>query len=217
MITFKATLASGDTDVINRWFLKYSGAPGVLTDADCHVIANGAVNEWGFNVKSHISNQYSIYETICEDLSSPVGGLGNDVTPETGTVASASVPGGTALVLKETIARRYRGGHPKVFIAGVPAAALASPDAWDPTSAGNIATGWQTMVTATETFFPGPTLPVVPVNVSRYLGGDWVLYPSGKYRRVPRPRVGGPTTDVITSWIANLRPASQRRRNLQGS
>jgi hypothetical protein len=117
------------------------------------------------------------------------------------------------MVIQRKTARRYRGGHSRVYLPGMLASYLDdTEEAWDATQLANTETAWQGIEAAGQAVLHtnGHT-DATPVVVSYYLGFTNVLYPSGRYHARPTLRAT-PEVDIVTAFGGNPRPCSQRRR-----
>ena len=131
----------------------------------------------------------------------------------------AVLSGGTALLQNLQIARRYRGGKPRRYWPVMVAADLTTPQEWDITTLATMTTEWQTsyLDVLLGSSYSGTTL-ADEVNLSYYHGFTLVTNPiTGRGKNVSTPRAVAIAPDVITGFVLNSKPASQRRRNLHSS
>ncbi len=116
--------------------------------------------------------------------------------------------------MRNQIARRYRGGHPRTYLGALVSADLAGPAIWNATTLASLVTAWAGLMgdiaarVDTWTASPGAQ----HVNVSYYFGFHNVTYPSGRVRSVPTLR-STPVIDFVTNYGSNPNVCSQRRRN----
>jgi hypothetical protein len=134
-----------------------------------------------------------------------------------GTESGAPLSAATAVLQNLNISRRYRGGKPRTYWPLFNSTDLSNPGEW---GAANL-TAFNTAMTAHRADIlaatEGSTIMLNQVNVSYVDGYTWVSYGTPlKWRREATYRAT-PLIDVINGWAANLKPASQRRRNLHGS
>jgi hypothetical protein len=121
------------------------------------------------------------------------------------------------MVISFHTARRYRGGHPRIYVAGVPASNLATPQTWGSGGLSVQLSAWEYFIAQFALAVPAAAGPATHVNVSYYQGFTNTTFPSGRIRPVPKLRSGGPIQDFITGYSVNPKVASQRRRNLQNA
>lgn len=132
------------------------------------------------------------------DLSSDTGFVSEGGTPTTGTRDGLNLPANVALLASYTIARRYRGGHPRQYLPWFTIADVLSPQTWVADSLDDADTAWNNVEGAgLEASGGGYTTPN-RVQVSYYLAG---------VRRVD------PLVDAIAFTECDQNIASQRRRD----
>jgi hypothetical protein len=147
-----------------------------------------------------------------EDLTSATGAVDTSVESVVGSRAGSALPSSTSLVSSYTIARRYRGGHPRAYWPFGADSDLLSETQWTsafPTAcdtginayfAALVAAGWSGAGTLTH------------VNVSYYEGFTVVTNPiTGRARNVPTLRVS-PVVDLVTAVHSRSSIGTQRRR-----
>ena len=141
-VTLKGTLTP-DTDILNRLHFGYTGTntPAIMNACAAHI--GGA---WASDVASAISSAYTLVEVKCTDLSSGTAPEGLSTTGWPGTDAAGVSLLQAALVMNATISRRYRGGKPKIFLAGIAADHLAGPDTWNGAFVSSFDAGWSTFI-----------------------------------------------------------------------
>lgn len=206
-----------DTDVINRLFQSYTGGPPSAQALD-H-LASVIATAWGTLIAPDSTPDLALTGVNIEDLTSPTAAsIEHSVSPQIpGTNGGGKTGAGTAFCISNLIARRYRGGHPRTYLAGKPASALLDEQTWLAASVNSWVSDWSTFVAGMAGTYSGigATYTVVgPVSVSYFAGFTNVLYPSGRYHAVPNRR-GTPIVDSIFGFRGNHKVASQRRRNLQ--
>ncbi len=162
----------------------------------------------------HLSGSIALVLTLLTDLSSP-SAVQSQVTTNSsgGGGAGATLAGGSAAVVKKRIARRYRGGHPRDYIAGLLQSSLSNPQTLTTGFVTNLTNDYNAFISAVLLAVPVAAAPAFEVNVSYFSGFHNVTDPiSGRSRAVPTPRVT-PVVDLITGHTVNPSIASQRRRN----
>jgi hypothetical protein len=208
-VTLLATMGS-DVDVLNRFYLQYAGtAP---TNAQLSTLAAGIGTDWGTDLKAKAISAYILEEVEITDLSSPTGALGTATIGTAGTRAGSAIAAGSAVVLQFHIARRYRGGHPRIYLPYFGDTDVVTPQTWGAASLTALVSSWNAFITAIlARTWAGGTLSA-QVNVSYYQGFHNVTLPSGRETSKPTLR-GTPVVDLVASVSANPHICSQRRRN----
>ena len=187
---------------------------GALTQADAQTWAATCRSSWATNLAAAISSAWSLTSVVLTDLTSASAAQAIDGTAVAGTPSGAPVANGVALVVKDKITRRYRGGHPRSYVMGVPSANLLNGDAWTTGFLGTGLTAWNAFIAACL-LAPAGAGAVTEVNVSYFLGFTNITNPSSG-RAHPRATVRAtPLVDQILSHSLNPKPGSQRRRNEQ--
>lgn len=198
----------------SRFYMLYTGGPP--NGAQLNTLATDVSTTWSSDLNSLMTNEFELTQIVCTDLSSPSAARGE----WTGSIAGgnsshAAVTLDTATLLNFQIARRYRGGKPKMFlpigtigdISGDP------PNTWGSTFIEAVDTGWGSFQTALKALTGiGMTL-TNQVNVSYYSGFASVQNPVTKrWRNIPTPRTGSAQIDAITNFTCNPTMSQQRRR-----
>jgi hypothetical protein len=131
------------------------------------------------------------------DLSTTATPPGVNAQVIAGTEGGVALPASTAVLMNQRIGRRYRGGHPRIYLPFFNMSDLNAPQKWQTSSITALQTAWGTFLTSIlNVAAPGPTCDFV-ANVSYYSN------------RSLRPT---PLVDTVLSHVINPIPASQRRR-----
>jgi hypothetical protein len=117
-------------------------------------------------------------------------------------------------MIQFNIARRYRGGKPKIFLPAGVAADISNTNTWGSTFLATANTDWAAFAAAVLAAGWTGAGTLTHVNVSYYTGFTVVTNPvTHRARNVPTLR-GAPVVDTVISYAAEVDIASQRRRNL---
>lgn len=202
---------SSDTDVISRWFWQYSGtAP---TAAQLNTLAQAYATSWITNFAPMYTAANELTLVKLTDLSSPSAAVGSYSLSHAGTRSGGTLPAGTAALLNAQISRRYRGGKPRVYLTAGATGDVLTAQTWATAFLTSLLTAWNTANGVwSASIWSGGTFESL-VNVSYYEGFTNFTGPTGRMRARSTLRTGGPVVDDISSWSANTRFASQRRRN----
>lgn len=207
-------LYGGGSDVTaaSRSFWSYTGsAPSNTT---CQTIAQDMYGAFNLAFLVLASDSTVFFGAICTDLTSPTSGRGEFPASNAGTRGSTLIPFGAAAVIDMKIARRYRGGKPRIYLPLGIDSDLTGGYQWTTGFQGAVNAAWAGVRgTGIGLSVSGTTLSE-QVAVSYYDGFTNVPYGTPtKYRRVPTLRVGGPLTDIVTEGVCAAHVGSQRRRN----
>jgi hypothetical protein len=203
-----------DIDVVNRFFVSYGGSDPTATELDTFAGVIGG--DWVTNVMGNLVSTLTMESVTCTALYSSSGAEVTVPVAGSGAAGPPGVTAGAACVVSHHIARRYRGGHPRTYLAGGPVSALNDPQTWGSVFIGSIQSDfgtWTGNVVAAGWAGAGT---LAFVNVSYYFGFTNHTYPSGRVRPIPTPRLT-PLVDLVSGFTVNHKLGSQRRRNLQSS
>jgi hypothetical protein len=206
---FQFTLG-GNTNVRDRIYFAYAGAgPSV---AELTTLGSTISTAWSAHMAARQHTSCTLTSIELTDLTSASAAQVTGATSVAGTAGSGAPVAAASLVIKFRIARRYRGGHPRLYFPGVSTGNLATDETWDPTYASGTVTAWAAFITACELSPPAGVGAMTHVNVSYFLGFTPLRFPSGRYHNVPTLR-GTPVQDAVIAYGYNSHVASQRRRN----
>ena len=159
-------------------------------------LAGAIRNAWVTNVIPLQSVALTLTDVQCIDLSSDTGEEGTVTGNTPGTLGSTTMPASAAICWSWKIARRYRGGHPRTYIAGVASAQLTNPNTITaPAITSHINAANALRVAINSFAFAGGTARLVCVHYTR-----------------SKVILGAPLVSDITGANVDSRLDSQRRR-----
>lgn len=180
----------------NIFFVRFTGGPP--GQADFNNLATGLTTAWSNNIKALVNTGCSLTATNITELTSEFGLQAGNGTVVAGTgSATASAPANVALTVSFKIARRYRGGHPRMYLTGQIGGNITGSTTWAPAWITTVSTAmeaWRVAVNAL-TFTSMPSIQLV--NLSYY---------SGHNLRAT------PLADVVNGVQVHTRVDTQRRR-----
>jgi hypothetical protein len=207
---------SADADVLSRFYLLYAGA--APTSAGLATMGTAIGTAYSSDLASFANTDVTLDDVSIEDLTSPTSAAATVAAVVAGTRTGDTLSAGTAVLVNYTIKRRYRGGKPRAYLPFFSASDLGAATAWAGGSVTGLETAWTTFMAAVFAAAPAGTSISAQVNVSYYDGFTLVTSPTtGRGRNVAKLRAGGPVIDTVTATAVNIKPASQRRRNLHKS
>jgi len=131
-----------------------------------------------------------------------------------GGVDAAPVANQIAAVVKFDIARRYRGGKPKMFIPGIAVGYVLDTAHWTTAFASDLGSSMSTMGGAIAEIATAGIALVTVVNVSMYSGFTSVENPiTHRWRNIPQYRVS-PLVDAVGGYTVDEEFGTQKRRRL---
>jgi hypothetical protein len=204
------TLGS-DNNAQVRAFFQYTGA---LSQADAQTWVNAMATAWVNRMLPNQTSNLTLVSTTLTDLSGPSAAQASSTTGGAGSAAGGVTPAGTALVMKRRIGRRFRGGHPRMYIPAISGGQLATAQTWVAAFLTTITTAYGNYISDVLNNVPVAAAPATEVQVSYFQGFTNKTFPSGRTHPVPNIRAV-PVVDLVLSHSANGKIASQRRRNLQ--
>jgi hypothetical protein len=199
-----------NTDIVTRFYMRYTGSAPSAADLDA--FATAVKTAWDDTIKGDVNSALALIRVECTDLSSATSAVGLWTGVVAGTATGVPVPVDSAVVVSYTIARRYRGGHPRGYWSAGEGIDLDNPQRWTPdfvaSFQGSITTFFNEVAAAG--WSGAGTLD--HVNVSYFTGFTVVTSPTtGRARNVPNPRAT-PIIDPVVALVTRLRIGTQRRR-----
>lgn len=148
------------------------------------------------------------------DLSSDDGAGNTAVVDYPGANSDAAVSNQIAALVKYDIARRYRGGKPKMFFPGVSVNFVADAAHFTTELVNDLGTAFGNFAGQVAEIAESGIALVGIVNVSRYQGFTAVENViTGRYRNVPKYRLD-PLVDSVGGFTVDPLMATQKRRRL---
>lgn len=204
---------SADLDVLTRFYFSYTGTPP--DDATCASFASSILTFAVDEFVPYMPTTSAIEEVEVTDLTSPTAGTGVSASHHAGTAVDQGLPANSAVLINLSIARRYRGGKPRRYLALGTIGDLATPQTWVAGSVTNWLAAFDAFIADCLTLTVAGCNLSQHVNVSYYESFTAVTNPiTGRTKDVPKLRVGGPVVDAIVGASVNTKVGSQRRRTL---
>jgi hypothetical protein len=196
-----------------RRFLQYTGTAPSHTD--CVAIANAAAAAFAAHLPRDFRSDVELVQIHVVDLTTPTSGTGDGTfasIPGTGA-ATSRIPASSAMVESGEIARRYRGGHPRVYWPMGFVEALADSQTWTNAFVTQVQGDLDAFNLALKSItWTGATIANI-VSVSFYNGFRVFTGSTGRARNISIPRVT-PLIDAIGSTIARHGVGQIRKRLL---
>lgn len=182
------------------------------TQAQLNTFCSTLAANWATSVAPQTSSATTLNEITAIDLGNAATPAGVWSGTHTGTLAGQGLAASTCVLVNQVLGRRYRGGHPRMYVPGGVAASLNNPQQWTTGFQSAFQTAFGTylanMLTAVNVFGSGAYI----ASVSYWLKGEWKPKPSGGYVWVPAPRPGGPLVEQVLANTVSLTVGQQRRR-----
>jgi hypothetical protein len=197
------------TDAGNRFYLSYSG--GAPTSAQLTTLATDIATAWASNLASVVYTGFTLTEVDIVDITTLTGASATVAVSHAGTDSSGAVTTSVATNIEFEIARRYRGGKPRMFLPPAGLGNLSTSDKWTTTFIGAVNTGIAGFFTAIAALSVGSMTALTHVNLSYYKGFTNLANSSGRERAVPQYKATA-TLDTITGYSTKAVVGAQRRR-----
>jgi hypothetical protein len=199
------------TQSLSRFFIHYTGTAPTPAQLQtfCDSVATALATEFG----PLMTGLNSFLPVQAEDLSTATGAVATGTTTNAGSRSGGAIAPGTSLMIQFLIARRYRGGKPKIFLPLGVSSDITSGSVWASAFLSSCITGWNAMIASIVAAGWTAAGTLTQVNVSYYSGFTVVTNPiTHRARNVPTVR-GTPIVDPVTGISVETELASQRRRN----
>jgi hypothetical protein len=193
----------------SRFYLSYAGS--APTAANCSTIGSDIASAWNTNMAPLVQQNYTLTEIDVLDIATLSGLSGQWIGTHQGGDTGAAIASQVAVNVEFDIARRYRGGKPRMFWPPASAAAKANDGNWSSSFVAEYNTGVAAFFTAVEAISVGAVGALAHVNLSFYKGFTNFTTPSGRERAVPQYRSTA-LLDTVTGYSTKARMGSQRRR-----
>jgi hypothetical protein len=195
----------------SRFFLSYSGtAPSA---ANCATLAADIGSAWNSHLAGVVHTTWGLHGVDVLDIATDSGASGNDSTVYAGTSAGNTPPAQVAMNIQYEIARRYRGGKPKMYLPPPEFGDIADPAHWNSAIITSVNSSILAFFTAIEALSVGSLDTLNHVNLSYYSGFTNLMNSSGRERAVPTYRSEA-KVDNVTGYVAKAEMSSQRRRRV---
>jgi hypothetical protein len=195
---------------LSRFFVEYTSGPP--TAADMVTLANGVMTAWGAHMAGLFPSDQALDYVYVEDLDSATGASAISTSSAvSGTSGTLSRSAQDSVLLHFGIARRYRGGKPRLYLPPFDVSFYADERSWNPTKVAAATSAWTAFISAVVAITLSAATLVEQVNVSYYEGHHLVTYPSGWSFERPTIRAT-PIKDIILTVAAELIIATVKRR-----
>lgn len=193
----------------SRFFLGYGGSPP--TSGNCTTLASDIAAAWVTHMAPLIQANYSLTEIDVLDISTLTGASGQWTGDNGGGDTGGAIASQVAVNTEFGIARRYRGGKPRMFWPPASVAAKQNDGSWTLSFVGEYNTAVAAFFAEITALSIGAVGALEHVNVSYYSGFTNHTNTSGRERAVPTYRTSA-LVEPITGYSTKQRMGSQRRR-----
>ena len=210
----RCQLTYNDTDgneMGSRFYLSYTGS--APTGANCSTLASDISAAFSAHLITLIGDNISLVEVDVLDIASHSGLSGQWTGTVTGTAGGAVAPIQCANNVEFGIARRYRGGKPRMYLPPPSTAQMANSHQYSSGFVSSTSTDVAAFFAAIEALSIGSMGTLTHVSLSYYKGFTNITNSSGRERAVPTYR---PTAlhDNVTGYSGKQLIGSQKRRRI---
>lgn len=199
----------GGLEAGNRFYLSYAGS--APTGANCTTLASDIETAWAAHIAPLQSADYDLVEVDVLDIATDSGLSGQWLGSSPGTRSGTGLPFQVATGVEFGIARRYRGGKPRIYLLGGVEDDLANGSNYNGTMVSACNAGVAAFFAALEALSIGAMGALQHVNLSYYSGFTNITNSSGRERAVPKYRDTA-KSDPVTGYFTKALLSSQRRR-----
>jgi hypothetical protein len=198
----------------NRFYLSYTGS--APTAGNCSTLASDIATAWASAFAGLVGAGFSLNEVDVLDIGTDSGLSGQWTGTHTGTRGGAQLPASVASNIEFQIARRYRGGKPRMFLPPPVETDLVDNGAWTSAFVGDLTTQAGVFFAAIEALSIGAMGTLQHVNLSYYKGFTNIANSSGREHAVPTYRATA-LHDNVVGYAGKAIIGSQRRRRTSTS
>lgn len=196
-------------EMSNRFYFSYSGS--APTGANCTTLAGDIESAWATNLAPLIGNIWTLEEVDVIDIATVTGFSGQWNGSSSGTRSGSNLPAQVATNVEFNIARRYRGGKPRIYLPPGVTGDQANPVTWNSTYYNAVNSGMTAFIAAIQALSIGAMGTLKHVNLSYYSGYTNVEVPGRRAYSIPTYRASAKHDDV-TGYSTKPLLSSQRRR-----
>lgn len=193
----------------SRFYLSYSGA--APTGGNCTTLAGDIAAAWDTHLAASVNEGIALTEVDVLDIATETGLSGQWSGSNAGTDSSNQLPSQCAVNIEFNIARRYRGGKPRMFLPPAGNDALATADKFTNTYIDSVNTAMVAFIGEIAALSIGSVGTLAHVNLSYYKGFTNITNSSGRERAVPTYRSVA-LADSVLGYATKAVIGSQRRR-----
>lgn len=193
----------------SRFYLSYAGS--APTGANCTSIATSIQEAWTAHLAAVIESGWALTEVDVLDIATEIGLSGQWTGTESASRSGDTVPFQCATNIEFDIARRYRGGKPRMYLPPATVGDQLDGGHWSTAFIDSVNTAFGAFMTAVEAISVGAVGSLAHVNLSYYKGFTNITNSSGRERAVPTYRDTA-LVDTIVGYSTKPVISSQKRR-----
>lgn len=193
----------------SRFYLEYSGT--TPNGGTCTTLAGDIAAAWGTHLGPLCSSEVTLTAVDVLDITTSGGSSGVWTGSTAGSLSGGSMPNQVAVNIEYDIARRYRGGKPRMFLPGGTVTQAENDSQWLSAFVTDVNTAVAAFFTEVKALAESGTNITNHVNLSLYEGFTNITNSSGRIRAAPKYRTTA-LEDTVEGYAAKQLFGSQRRR-----
>jgi hypothetical protein len=193
----------------SRFYIAYSGS--APTGGNLNTLAGDIETAWVAQLAPIINDEWSLTEVDCQDIATDSGASGFWTGSEAGSASGTPLPAQVAATIEYDIARRYRGGKPRMYLPPPVTGSQATAATWSSGYQSSLQASVADFFAAIAALTIGSMGTLSHINLSYYQGYTNVEIPGRRARSIPTYRSVA-KSDAVTGYAAKLRMSSQKRR-----
>lgn len=203
--TDETSLKSG-----SRIYLRYSGS--APTAANCVTLADDVAAAWNTELAGQVNTTIALTEVDVLDIATDSGSSGQWSGSNAGTLSGTNLPMQVAVNIEYDIARRYRGGKPRMYLPPPTTTQQQTPTTWSTTYTSGTNTAVAAFFATLEALSIGSMGTISHVSVSYYKGYQNIEIPDTRAYAKPLYRTPTAVSDIVEGYSTKILMGSQRRR-----
>lgn len=195
----------------SRFYLSYSGA--APTGANCTTLAGDIAAEWAGEFGPIVNPNFALVEVDVLDIATNSGLSGQWNGTHTGAATGTPCPSQCCFNIEFNIARRYRGGKPRMYLPPGTNSGQITDSLWSTGTVGTVNTATAAFFAYLEGLSIGSMGTLNHVNLSYYKGFTNYTSPSGREKSRPTYRATAQHDNVVGYSTKQLIGSQKRRRS----
>lgn len=192
-----------------RLYFSYTGS--APSGANCNTLASDFETAWASHIAPLLGSNCVLNEVDVLDIATHTGASGTWNGSDAGGNSGPFLPWNCAMNVEWNIARRYRGGKPRMYLPPLVASGLADQRSWSSSAITSVNDGVDAFISECVGFDVGSVGTLGHISLSYYQSFHNVTNTSGRTRAVPLYRTTA-LSDPIIGHSAKVVVGSQRRR-----
>nr|CRY95985.1 hypothetical protein [uncultured prokaryote] len=195
----------------SRFYLGYAGDTPSATTLDG--LATDIAAAWKTAFTAVVASDWGLTGIDVLDITGTSGATGLWTGSNKGSLSSGLCPANCAQNIEYVIARRYRGGKPRMFLPPPDASVYQDPGHWTAAQVSAVQDAADSFFEAVEALTEGDMGQLTHLSLSYYFGFKNTPNSSGRIRAVPTYRAAA-LHDTVVSYNAKSEIGTQKRRRV---